>query len=863
MRAEPRILGRIGRRRTRPATAYMLLTVVWYAGVCATSFGAEASPAKGPGGAVERTLATGEAALKDGLWSLAEMEFRKLLDQSLPRPLENRAAIGLVRALCGRGAYREALQVMERYRRLRRSSIWGARYRLWKAVALEGSGDSDKARRLAARLDAGSLFGADRAAYLLLQARLRLSEGKGKEAVRFFEEFDREFYSTPAAPLNLSWWAAALQRLGLTNQMAEVLNRLVTGYPRSEHAARGALWLSDELAKRGDRQEAHRILRSLARRQEAPDDARAGAWLKLAGSAVENGDYTNAVEWASEAARLARSVPLQDSAAWLRVRALVLAGRYEQAATAARKWVAENLGRPGTDQRYLEFAELLRAQKATQYALEEFTHFLELFPQADAERQARAWLGKGWCLYSLDRLAEAAAAFAKVPRPGVSTELVAEALLKRADTLFRAGKFEEARQLYLKFAADFSDSEHSPQARYQACECLARAGKIPEAQAELRKLASERADTPLGRRAVLRRGTLFQQSGQWEDAVETYTKFLERYPGDPSAGEALLGRGLALYRLGKFELARDDFLRVQEKFAGQPYAERAAFMLGWTLYLEGRRESAMDACRDFVQRYPESRWVPDVLFWMAERYYETGDLQSAQQTFSRISRDFPESPLADQALYWAGRSAMQRSDYVAARGMFTDLAEKYPRSTQLVYARFALGDVLTELGKFAEAVLVFDEIVRKFPGHRLADLALGRKGDCLYTLGTQDAGRYVEALKCYSALLSRPDVDPVLMLQARYKGARCLEKLGRLEEAFEQYMQVVYDYLADAGDLRGRGPEVWFARAAFDAASLREREGKWSEAIAVYKRVVDSGVAAGREAARRIRDIRLKHWLLM
>lgn len=862
MRIEPGRLKQTNIGRSRPWMAPVLLTVALLVSVSAASAG-QSRATRGEAAAVERNLATGEAALQDGLWSLAETEFRKVLEQSVPRPLENRAVIGLARALCGRGAYRDALEVMEKYRRLRRSSIWAARYRLWKAVALEGSGQPDEARRLLARVDAGSLSGADRAAYLLLQARLQLSAGKGKEALRLFEEFDREFSSTPAAPLNLFWWAAALQRLGLTNQMVDVLTRLVNDYPRSEPAARGALWLSRALAERGDRQGAQRILEELAHREDLPDDARAGAWLELARSALEKGEYADAVKGASEAVELARSVSLQDSATWLRVRALVMLERYDEAATAAREWVGENLGRSGTDQRYREFAEFLRAHEATKYALEEFTHFLELFPQADAESVARAWLGKGWCLYSLGRWEEAAAAFAKVPLSGIPEELSAEGLLKQADALFQAKKFGEARELYLKFAAEFSDSENAPQARYQAAECLARAGRISQAQAEFEELAVKYAGGLIGRRAALRRCTLFEQSGHWKDAVDAYTKFLEQYREGGSAGEALLGRGLALYRLGEFRSARDDFLRVQKEFAGKAYAERAAFMLGWTLYLEGRLEEAMAACRDFVQRYPESRWVPDVLFWMAERYYEAGDLQSAQETFSRIARDYPESPLADKALYWAGRSAMQRSDYVAARKMFTDLAEKYPRSSQLVYARFALGDVLTELGRFSEAILVFDEIVRKFPGHRLSDLALGRKGDCLYTLGTQDAGRYVEALKCYSALLSRAEVDPVLRMQARYKGARCLEKLGRREEAFEEYMQVVYDFLADTGDLRGRGAEVWFTRAAFDAASLREREGKWSEAIAVYKRVVDSGVAAGREAARRIRDIRLKHWLLM
>ena len=91
---------------------------------------------------------------------------------------------------------------------------------------------------------------------------------------------------------------------------------------------------------------------------------------------------------------------------------------------------------------------------------------------------------------------------------------------------------------------------------------------------------------------------------------------------------------------------------------------------------------------------------------------------------------------------------------------------------------------------------------------------------------------------------------------------RCHEKRGRRNEAFEQYMQVVYGYLSD-NERKNAAGAVWFTRAAFSAAEIKEAQDKWRDAINIYRRVIEAGVPASAEAQQRIQKIRLEHWLLM
>ena len=277
-------------------------------------------------------------------------------------------------------------------------------------------------------------------------------------------------------------------------------------------------------------------------------------------------------------ARVRRRLPEEerDEALWLKIRALVRAGEHDAAVKEARGWVADHLGKRGAAARYLGLAELLLEEKAVGAALEEFTHFLELFSHdgASAELVGRAWWGKGWCLYRRNEFRAAAAAFARACESGTE-DLQRRALLKRADSLFQAAEYDQAREAYLQFVRMWPESREAAQAEYQAAECLARQGQRGAAQKELEELMQRRAGTALARRAALRRCTLFEEKGEWERAVAAYTEFISRWGRSPLAAQAYLGRGLARYRLGCFSAAEDDFRAVLRDYPDRPEAERA------------------------------------------------------------------------------------------------------------------------------------------------------------------------------------------------------------------------------------------------------------------------------------------------
>ncbi len=116
-------------------------------------------------------------------------------------------------------------------------------------------------------------------------------------------------------------------------------------------------------------------------------------------------------------------------------------------------------------------------------------------------------------------------------------------------------------------------------------------------------------------------------------------------------------------------------------------------------------------------------------------------------------------------------------------------------------------------------------------------------------------------MNSYQAILDRPLAPFALKLQAEYKLGRCLEKTDVPDQAFNRYMNVVYTFINENVE-RSPYSVMWFTRAAFGAATLKEKEKAWTEAVSVYGRVIEADVPAMEEAANRIKKIKKDNWLL-
>ena len=479
----------------------------------------------------------------------------------------------------------------------------------------------------------------------------------------------------------------------------------------------------------------------------------------------------------------------------------------------------------------------------------------------DPAGQTQAYFGKGLALLELGRFAEAAALLDKAEKSALVPDLRAEALFKAGDAYYQAGKFTDAEKRYRSFVTDYPRHAHLPNALYQLGLALARTGQRSDALLTFQQLEAEHAVSAFAEKAALRSADLLLAGEQWETALEKFTQIGQTYTNGSVAAFSQHQRGLVLYRLGRYADAQHAFESVVNDYPESAVVPQASYMRGFSLYLQGQVEEAVQTCQAFIAAYPDSEWTPEVIFWLAEQYFNQGNYPEAEPLFLRIATDYKQHRLAARALYWAGRTAASQSSYVTAIERFSQVAKTYPESEILPQTRFAQGDALTELGEFARAILAFEEIVKNYPESYLVNAAWGRKGDCQFSLAVDHPARYAEAINSYQVILDRSSAPTALRLQAEYKIGRCLEKTKVFDKAFSRYMNVVYTFINENVE-HSSYSVMWFTRSAFGAASLKEKEKAWPEAVRVYERVIEANVPARDEAVKRIEKIKKDNWLL-
>jgi TolA-binding protein len=795
------------------------------------------------------------ASLDDGFFVLAEQQARGVLRSDPSEDDAREAALLLTHALWGQKRYSEMLEQLKAYNGEPGYVYWRARARF--ELRQYGAALKELAR-------GGEAMAKSRYAppALRLKAHMEQKTGNLEEAEKSYLKFAKDFPDYRDRIEN-QFDLAAVYTLQKRVPEALAVYEALARDKNQDAAQRARLKQAHVLYTQGAEENfdaARTVLTGLATNRQTRLAYRIDAYVDLAALEKKEGATEGSVEAMRKAIALSpdarQRVPLKLSLA----RMLLADDDTDGALKLLEQCRAEAPNERVAAELQLEKAKALLQAKRNGEAEEAYQVYLDV--ATDPDGLAQAYFGKGLALWNLERYAESAALFDKAVKALDDPSAKADALFKAGDAYYKADKLEDAEKRYRSFVVDFSGSEKMPNALYQLGLSLAKIGRRAEALTTFEMLETSHGSSPFAEKAALRSADVMLAGRQWEDALAKFTLIGQTYTNSPPS-QALSEhqRGLVLYQLGQYPDAQKSFEAVIAGYPDSEHVPQATYMRGFCLAYQGKIEEAVATCQRFIEKYPDSEWTPEVIFWLAERYFNLGEYTKAEPLFLRIAADFKGHRLAPRAIYWAGRCAAAQSSYVKAIERYSEVAKNYPESEILPQTRFAQGDALTELGQFARAILAFEEIIKNYPESYLVNAAWGRKGDCQFSLAPDSPARYAEAMNSYQAILDRPSSPVALKLQAKYKIGRCLEKTGVPDKAFSHYMNVVYTFINENVERSPYGV-MWFTRSAFGAATIKEKEKAWLEAVQVYGRVIEANVPAQDEAAKRIEKIKKDNWLL-
>ena len=810
---------------------------------------------------------SGRAALEDELFELAQKQFQEYLANDKSSATNERyfeVTSLLMESLHLQDKDAKIIKFAESLAKSWKKYKRSDEILYWTAVGNCELGEHDKALKLIDQFE--EIYTKSRYAgrMLRIKAWCSFKLGDTDAALKYFSKFSKKYNKDPENNLNLLEWGKILLDKKRPVEAQLPLERLTKDPATSDAVVnRGRYFLAQSFILQKKWTEAEAVLMNMVKKCDLNSVLLVRVWSDLATVQEELGRPDDAIVSLNNMIQSTMD-PENKYKGSLRLGYLYMKkGKIEEGLPLLKSMIAENADTEESECMQLFLAEELLNQGHTDDSIKEYHHYLETY--TNTAGKAKAYQGKGWGLMGLERYAEAAGSFMKAYELFDSDTDKASSLYKAGDAYYSNKQFTLAQDMYTRLLDAFSDTILRSEILFQLGECSMRLDKPEEAEKYFREIASKFVGNPTAEEALLMIATVKVGQQEWKKAIAVFDELMKKYPESTFYVDALYGKAMANYRTFDFNSSLEALDKILSDFPNSDFVEQSYFQRGMCWYWLGQDAKALVTCSSFLDKYPESSFVPEVLFWLGKYYYNHGDFEQAENRMRSFADKYKTLPLADDALYWAAIAAFKRKEYLKSIEFLNTLLKDYPQSRKTALARFAQAEALSMIDKSSAAILVFDEIINKYPESGLVASAWGRKGDCQFILGSDDLKRYEESIDSYKIVVGNIDSEIDLILQAEYKIGRSLEKLGKIDEAFEQYYnQVVLRYFVDKekGINHNEASKMWFTRAAFNAADILEAKHDLRRVISILNRIIDAKVGSDELAQERIKKIRSEQWWL-
>jgi tetratricopeptide (TPR) repeat protein len=340
---------------------------------------------------------------------------------------------------------------------------------------------------------------------------------------------------------------------------------------------------------------------------------------------------------------------------------------------------------------------------------------------------------------------------------------------------------------------------------------------------------------------ALANGQLLAGAGKTEDAKSVYQTAIARPGTGPDQLALLNALDNLQYQTNDLEGTLATCKMIVAQFPNDALAAAQRGVLVSYELKQLNEDQVEQALVQLAQKYNNAPGAPEAYFRVGEFYFDHQDYVRAQDAFQQLITTYPNSDFADKACFYAGQAAFAHQDYAAARA----LLEKVPDASPLKPdARLWEGRVCQQQQPpdFNQALTFYDAVLAtEKTGLRFVDASL-LKGQCLFALGPQNPANYSAALAAFDNIIESKEGTIADRNQADVSAGKCLEKMGRADEALGRYLDVLYNRVAVNNPASAAPPEfVWQYKAASEAGSIREAQKDWRGAIEIYRRAEQIG----------------------
>lgn len=445
----------------------------------------------------------------------------------------------------------------------------------------------------------------------------------------------------------------------------------------------------------------------------------------------------------------------------------------------------------------------------------------------------KLYYGLAWSYLKEGQFKEAIDAFQKIAKFSDDKIVKVSALCQIGDAYQDSGNYAKAIEAYDSILKDYADSLYSDYVQYQLGLSLLKSSNYDGAALAMQAFKRNYPNSKLLDDASYALGLSYFQREDYASSKEIFEKFQDEFKDSYLKPQAMYLWGTSLYNLEKFSEAIEvfkDIIRVYNQ--DTELVQKSEYEIADCLYRRGEEKEAMAKFKLLRSKYPDSKLTPEVIWWLGEYYYRHNDPILARRYFSSLIQDFPKSNLISNAYYALGSTFEEEANYDEALKNFQKVVE-IGKSDLSGTALVAIADIYVLQGKTELALKAYQDIAGGYPN--LGALVFPKIADLFRKLGN-----YQEALDYYRKSLNLVPVNEMSGIQ--FKLAEIKEAEGKLDEAIEEYMKVVYLFSED---------NTLAVKSLLRVAVINETKENFKEALNIYRRIISMGVDEARYAQER------------
>ncbi|MGH7242573.1 MAG: tetratricopeptide repeat protein [Phycisphaerales bacterium] len=575
-----------------------------------------------------------------------------------------------------------------------------------------------------------------------------------EDANKTYESFLERFTSDPARARIEIRRGLCLDKLGRRDDAEKVLTAAV-GASDVDASLRASAFtvLGDICTARQDWPAAEKWFKSAS--ELTGKDASADVLLRSGVASARQGNVEASVATLEKAWKAAAGTPLENHATFEYARALVQAGR--------------------TDEATERLLAIVKAEKGSANPALTSAALRQLAAIASTKGDAKG----------------AAEALSKIESSATTAE-GSNALLEQAGAWLAAGDYAKAEQACNSYLDAKPKGKGATAARARRAIALNRLGKYEDAIREFTAIGGKSASLDPETLGAVRYETAIalRSLGRDEEATAAYRLALE---GSPSASVEAYA-ALDLCQLALAAKKNEEALQLLDRCksaAGKLPAveagrvtERETYLRALCYQASGKPGDAAKALEDFEKMYPNSELLPSVRLTLGDALGQSGRAREAAGVLTRVVDDRALGANRPFALLKLGEVSANASLWDESEKAYSAFLATETANPMWFQARFGQGWARENQSKYDAACEAYRDVVDRHDGPTAAR-AQFQIGECLYAQKKLEEA--IRELLKVDVLYGYPEWSAA----ALYEAGRCMRDLGREKEASVQFDEVI------------------------------------------------------------------------